>query len=59
MIPLAALPAEKHTSAIAMNAARQRLGVISDRSARPIGSMAEKKIPEIPRTHAMCVTVSL
>lgn len=50
--PLPRLPPEKHTSAIDMNSARRRLGVLSDKSARPIGSMAEKKIPEIPRSQA-------
>ena len=55
--PLAALPAENSTSAIAMKKARHLRGVISDSSASPIGSIAEKKIPDSPRRIAMWVTV--
>ena len=35
-----------------MKRARRRLGVASDSSARPMGSIAEKKIPEMPRNQA-------
>src|SRR6187397_1111019 len=55
MAPLAMFSPEKHTSAIAMNEARRRRGVISDRNAKLIGSIAEKKIPEIPRSQAIIV----